>query len=76
MPRTTGTWLVDHCLFFGAAYPAFSNTRNFTITNNYFDDGLGANHSAPSWALFDGNFIRKQTNRETVMEGSVTNCSS
>ncbi len=71
---TTGTGLVDHCQFYGASIPWLYNMAGFTVTNNYFDDGLFCNHSYPSWALFDTNFIRKQTNQETVMTGSVTNC--
>ena len=47
--------------------------HDFTITNCYFDASLNVVKNVGNTALFDGNFIRKQTYHECQLCGDVTN---
>jgi len=74
---TSGTRLVDHCVFNGVT--SFYSPGQFTITNSYMWDLICSN--AWQWAGFDGNFWHRPLTYGTdgaigVQSccGDVTNC--
>ena len=69
---TTGTRLISHNWFYSCR-PDAIHARDFTITNNYFDESWLSAGSYP-WVSFDGNFLRKQGTEESQFEGNVSNC--
>src|SRR5208337_5136170 len=54
-PMTTGSRLVDNCIFDSTT--GFSSPLGFTITNNVFEKPPQAGAESVTWASFDGNFV-------------------
>jgi hypothetical protein len=69
-----GTRLVDRNQFNGLAV-SFPAPKDFTITNNYFDDNVvGGGGLNGLWATFDSNFVRDRRGTvERVWGGGSTN---
>jgi hypothetical protein len=71
---SSGTRLIDHCVFMGRAY--FFAPGNFKITNCYFADNVTGSSGPGNWSVFDGNFITRTNDdgEECLWSGSTTNC--
>jgi hypothetical protein len=69
----SGIRLIDSCVFLGRL--GFNGANNFTITNNYIQDGIECLGGGSAWAACDGNFITRTTDDPTEIGhcGDTTN---
>lgn len=48
--------------------------QGWTVTNNYFNEGLSGTAGTGAWISFQDNFICKSTQPGIIAHGDVTNC--
>ena len=70
---TTGTRLIDQCIFENSSIPWLLYPQDITFTHSFIDPLLSGAGINPEWALFDGNFVHITLNQEFALGGNVTN---
>ena len=73
VPLTTGTRLVNNCVFLETSIPLLTYPAGFTITQNFINPFIAGGGINPEWTKFDSNFIWLTVNEEYAVGGDLTN---